>query len=100
MALAATKGAHVKAVVPVGRGTLRGGVRTSNVPIDAKDLVVGCGETETRVAFCPDDLPVGKFCGGRGLEVEENSMSPLRTDEADGGGRRFAAACQKGLGGG
>jgi hypothetical protein len=92
MAFAAAEGAEVKTVVFMKGGALGGGISASNVPVDAERLVVGSGETETGATFCPDDLPVNKFCGSSGFEVEENGVPPLCADEADGGGGRPAAA--------
>ena len=73
-------------------GALAGGVRTSDIPVNAKGLVVKGGEAKTRIAFRPDDLTVSKFGRSSAFKVEENSVPPLRTDEADSSGGRLAAA--------
>ena len=88
----ATERAHVEAVVLMEGGALGGGIGTSNVPVNAKGLVVGGGETETRIAFCPGNLTVSEFGGSTGFKVEENGVPPLRADEADGSGGRLATA--------
>jgi len=93
---AATEGTEVKSVVLVEGRTLGDGISAPNVPVDAKGLVVRSGEAGTWATFCPDGLPVSKFCRG-GFEVEENGVPLVRADEADGGGGRLAAAWQKGL---
>lgn len=92
VSFAPAKGTQVEAVLFVEGGTLRGGIRASDVPVDANNVVVGSGEAETRVAFRPCDLSVGKFGGSGGLEMEENGVSPTCADKADGGGGRLAAA--------
>jgi hypothetical protein len=61
----------MEAVVLMERGALGSGVNASDVPVDTKSLVVGGGKAETRATFGPDNLPVSKFCGGGGFEVEE-----------------------------
>ena len=88
----ATEGAHVEAVLFMEGGALGEGVRSLDVPVNTKRLVVGGGKAETRVAFCPGNLPVGKFGGSGRFEVEEYGMPSLRADEADSGGGRLAAA--------
>jgi len=93
---AATEGTEVKSVILVEGRTLGDGISTLNVPVDAKGLVVRSGEARTRATFCPDGLPISKFCRG-GFEVEENSVLLVHTDEADGRGGRLASAWRKGL---
>ena len=80
----AAERAHVEVVVFMEGGALGGGIRTSNVPVNAKGLVVGGGETETRIAFHPGNLTVSEFGRSSGFKVEENSVPPLHADEADG----------------
>ena len=93
VALAATEGTEVEAIVLMERGTLGGGVGTLNVPVDAKGMVIRCGEAKTWATFRPNDLSVSEFCGGGGrFKVKENSVPLLSTDEADSGGGRLAAA--------
>ena len=83
---------HVEAVVLMEGGALGGGVGTSDIPINAKGLVVGGGEAKTRIAFRPDDLTISEFGGSGAFKVEENGVPPLHADEADSSGGRLAAA--------
>ena len=69
-----------------------GGVRTSDIPVNAKGLVVRGGKAETRIAFRPDDLTINEFGRSSAFKVEENGVPPLHTDEADSSGGRLAAA--------
>jgi hypothetical protein len=80
---AAAEGTHVETVVFMEGGTLEDSIGTLDVPVDAKNVVVGGGETETRIAFRPYELSVHKFCGSGGFEMKEYGVPPLCADEAD-----------------
>ena len=92
VAFAAAEGTHVETFVLMEGGALGGGIRSSNIPVNTEPLVVRGGKTETRVTFCPDDLPISEFGWSGGFKMEENSVPPLCADKADGGGGRLAAA--------
>ena len=92
VALTATEGTEMEAVVFVEGSALGGGLSASNIPVDADGLIFWGDKAQAWATFCPNRFAVTELDKGGGFLMEEKVVPPLCTDEADGAGGRLAAA--------
>ena len=82
----------MEAVVFVEGSALGGTIGTLDVPVDTDGLIVQGDKTRPCTTFCPNCFTIGEFDKSGEFLVEEKVVPLLCTDEADGTGRRPAAA--------